>query len=91
MMINCENCRNYSAEEQRCRGSDYLILYPTEHKELSSGVHCFDLRQTSDLLGVKVRRLRDWIRADKLKAGKRRNRWYVACYEIERILHENEN
>lgn len=47
----------------------------------------FGLRQASELLGIKVRTVREWIRLGKIKASKYpdSNRWYITESEIKRI------
>lgn len=49
----------------------------------------YNVRQAANLLGIKVRTVREWIRNGKLKAGKYdvSNRWYIMESEIERIMH----
>lgn len=47
----------------------------------------YNLRQTSNLLGIKVRTVREWIRNGKLTARKDpfNKRWFVEQAEIDRI------
>lgn len=47
----------------------------------------YNVRQASNLLGIKVRTVREWIRNGKLKAQKymESNRWFIAESEIRRI------
>lgn len=47
----------------------------------------YNIRQTSNLLGIKVRTAREWIRNGKLKAIKygASNRWFIPEEEIKRI------
>lgn len=47
----------------------------------------YNLRQTSNLLGIKVRTVREWIRNGKLSAQKDpfNKRWFVTEEEISRI------
>lgn len=47
----------------------------------------YNIRQTSNLLGIKVRTVREWIRQGKLKAQKYpvSNRWFITEDEIKRI------
>ena len=47
----------------------------------------YSVRQTSNLLGIKVRTVREWIRNGKLKAVKYEtgNHWYIPESEIKRI------
>ena len=48
----------------------------------------YSLRQASNLLGVKVRTLREWIRNGKIEAQKYEvsNRWFISQSEIDRIV-----
>ena len=48
---------------------------------------CYNLNQVAELLGVKVRTLRQWISTGKLNATKitGTNRWIVTASEIERL------
>lgn len=50
----------------------------------------YNIRQASELLGIKVRTVREWIRNGKLKADKYEcsNRWFVSEGEIKRIKGE---
>lgn len=50
----------------------------------------YNLRQAGDLLGIKVRTVREWVHKGKLKAHKypESNRWYVSEGEISRILND---
>lgn len=47
----------------------------------------YNLRKTSELLGIKVRTLRDWIVKGKIVAIKYPNgrKWFVSENEIERL------
>lgn len=47
----------------------------------------YSLRQASNILGVKVRTLREWIRNGKIKAQKYEisNRWFITQSEIDRV------
>lgn len=47
----------------------------------------YNITQASQILGVKVRTVRDWIKQGKLKAIKypTSNRWFIAESEIKRI------
>ena len=47
----------------------------------------YNIVQTSKLLGIKVRTVRDWISKGKLKAQKYEcsNRWYISESEINRV------
>lgn len=51
----------------------------------------YNIRQASNLLGIKVRTIREWIRNGKLKAQKYEvsNRWFITESEVERILNGN--
>lgn len=54
----------------------------------------YNIRQASELLGIKVRTVREWIRLGKLKAQKYpvSNRWFITEDEIKRLQeHGNEN
>lgn len=48
---------------------------------------CYNLNQVADLLGIKVRTVREWVRTGKIHgiklAGSRR--WAVPEEEIERL------
>jgi len=48
----------------------------------------YNIRQTSDLLGIKVRTVREWIKNGKLKAKKYdvSNRWFIPESEISKIM-----
>ena len=50
----------------------------------------YNVKQTSELLGIKVRTVREWIRTGKIKAEKYdcTNRWFVSESEIIRIRGE---
>ena len=51
----------------------------------------YSLVETAEILGVKVRTLRDWIKKDFIKAHKYGNnkKWYVSQSEIERLQKGN--
>ena len=54
----------------------------------------YNIRQASNLLGIKVRTVREWIRNGKLKAIKygESNRWFISEEEIKRITgHDNKD
>lgn len=54
----------------------------------------YNIRQASDMLGIKVRTAREWIKTGKLKAKKYEcsNRWFIAEDEIRRLINNgNEN
>jgi excisionase family DNA binding protein len=50
----------------------------------------YNIRDTAQLCGVKVRTVRDWIRRGKIKAYKQENGWWwhISGTEIERINHD---
>ena len=50
----------------------------------------YNLRQAAELLGIKVRTVREWIRLDKIKAEKYEcsNRWFITEGEISRLRGE---
>lgn len=50
----------------------------------------YNIRQAADLLGIKVRTVREWIKLGKLKAEKYEcsNRWFVSEDEISRLRGE---
>lgn len=47
----------------------------------------YSLKETAEILGIKVRTVRDWIFKGKIKAGKYEDgkKWYIAKSEIERL------
>ena len=47
----------------------------------------YSIRQASELLGIKVRTVREWIRLGKIKAEKYEvsNRWFISESEILRV------
>ena len=47
----------------------------------------YSLRQAAEILGVKIRTLREWVMQKKVHAVKypNSNRWYVTESEIKRI------
>lgn len=53
----------------------------------------YNLKQASDMLGIKVRTAREWVHKGKLRAHKYAvsNRWYVAESEIERLRNEQQS
>lgn len=52
----------------------------------------YTIRQASNLLKIKVRTVREWIRLGKLKADKQDNgRWRISEAEIERVLNEKQS
>lgn len=50
----------------------------------------YSIRQASELLGIKVRTVREWIRLGKIKATKYEvsNRWFISESEIKRLRGE---
>jgi len=48
----------------------------------------YNITQASQILGVKVRTVRDWIKHGKLKAYKypTSNRWFIRESEIKRLI-----
>lgn len=48
----------------------------------------YNITQVSQILGVKVRTVRDWIKQGKLKAHKYpvSNRWFIPESEIKRLM-----
>ena len=54
---------------------------------MNSKEKMYNVRQASNLLGIKVRTVREWIRNGKLKADKYTvsNRWFISESEIERL------
>ena len=50
----------------------------------------YDLKDTADILGVKIRTLRDWIKKGKITAKQYSNcgKLFIAQSEIERIQKE---
>lgn len=50
----------------------------------------YSLKQVSDILGIKIRTVREWIKNGKLKAIKYdcSNRWFVSESEIKRVKGE---
>ncbi len=53
----------------------------------------YSVRQTSELLGIKVRTVREWIKTGKLKAVKYdvSNRWFISDEEIKRVQNGHKN
>lgn len=47
----------------------------------------YNIKQASELLGIKVRTVREWIKQGKLKAEKYNcsNRWFITEDEINRL------
>lgn len=48
----------------------------------------YTLLDSSELLGVKVRTLREWIKLGKIKAEKIDRKWYISSYEIFKKIKE---
>lgn len=50
----------------------------------------YNIRQAAELLGIKVRTVREWIRLNKLRAEKYEcsNRWFITESEINRLRGE---
>ena len=50
----------------------------------------YNIRQAADLLGIKVRTVREWIRLGKIKAEKYEcsNRWFISETELIRVRGE---
>ena len=48
----------------------------------------YTLRQASEIMGIKVRTVREWIRNGRIKAIKigGSNRWFISRDEIERLV-----
>ena len=48
----------------------------------------YSIKQVSELLGIKVRTVREWIKTGKLKAKKYpcSNRWFIPKEEVERMM-----
>jgi predicted site-specific integrase-resolvase len=53
----------------------------------------YNIRDTAQMCGVKVRTVRDWIRRGKIRAEKQENGWYwhIPSSEIKRIRHEDKD
>lgn len=53
----------------------------------------YSLVETADLLSVKVRTLREWLKNGSLKGHKYegKNKWYVSQAEIERLQNKKES
>ena len=53
----------------------------------------YNIVKTAELLGIKVRTVRQWIRDGKLKAVKYdvSNRWFIPESEIERLKNGNKD
>ena len=51
------------------------------------------INEVSDILGIKVRTVREWIKLGKIKAEKSagNNRWYIPDEEIERTIKGAKN
>lgn len=53
----------------------------------------YSIVKASEILGIKVRTVREWIRTGKLKAQKYEisNRWFISEDEIRRIQNGNDS
>lgn len=53
----------------------------------------YNLNQTAELLGIKVRTVREWVRKGQIKANKLTGtrRWAVSETEIVRLQNGNED
>ena len=53
----------------------------------------YNVRQVANLLGIKVRTVREWIHKGKIIAQKYEvsKRWYVSESEIRRIRNDNKD
>ena len=53
----------------------------------------YNIRQAANILGLKVRTIREWIRTGKLKASKYpvSNRWFISDEEIARVMGKESN
>ena len=52
----------------------------------------YSLREAAELLGIKVRTIREWIRTGKIQAEKENGGWYWRVPETEiRRLNENKD
>ena len=51
----------------------------------------YSIRQASNILGIKVRTVREWIRNGKITAIKygASNRWFIPESEIRRLTNGN--
>ena len=52
----------------------------------------YNLNETAEILGVKVRTLREWLKDGSLKAHKYegKKKWYVPQSEVERLQSKME-
>ena len=52
----------------------------------------YSLNETAEILGVKVRTLRAWVKDGSLKAQKYdgKKKWYVSQSEIDRLQRKGE-
>ena len=62
-------------------------------KERGEKMANYNIRQTANILGLKVRTIREWIRTGKLKASKYpvSNRWFISDEEIARVMGKESN
>ena len=53
----------------------------------------YSLVETAEILGVKVRTLREWLKDGSLQAFKYegKKKWYVSQKEIERLQNKKED
>lgn len=54
-------------------------------------IMCTDCDHASEILGVEVNTIRDWIKNGKLAASKVGNSWMIRLCDIETMLHKNAN
>ena len=49
---------------------------------------CYTIKETSVILGIKVRTVRDWLSRGNIKGYKspQTKRWFISAEEIERIM-----
>ena len=54
---------------------------------------CFNLQEVANLMGMKVRTIRQWVHDGKLKANKipGTKRWIVLESEVRRLQNGDEN
>lgn len=50
----------------------------------------YNLKEAATMLGIKVRTLRGWVSAGKIKAQKYDHcaNWFISAHEIERVQRE---
>ena len=68
----------------------YIDIYGNIVRERGFMEKGYSLLQTANLLGVKIRTVREWVRNGKIKADKipDSRRWVVSESEIKRIRSE---